>query len=157
MALVKCRTWFNQEKWLPAEQLVQRPSAYGLALHNAQVLVVQVESTHRYILPGGGIEKGEEIEDALAREFREETGLAVQVGEFLHFETDFFYYDPHDLAIHGFMFYYRCTPFSTELIKPEYTPDEGLVQPLWIPIESLTPDSFQVHGETILSLLDRIR
>jgi ADP-ribose pyrophosphatase YjhB (NUDIX family) len=34
--------------------------------------------------PGGGWQFGESIKEALVREFREETGLAVQVGRFLH-------------------------------------------------------------------------
>ena len=53
MALVKCRTFFNQEKWIPAESLVQRPSVYGLIIQKAQLLVVQVQHTQRYVLPGG--------------------------------------------------------------------------------------------------------
>ena len=34
--------------------------------------------------PGGGWQFGESIREALVREFREETGLDVQVGRFLH-------------------------------------------------------------------------
>jgi 8-oxo-dGTP diphosphatase len=33
--------------------------------------------------PGGGVEKGENIENALKREFLEETGLDIKVGKFL--------------------------------------------------------------------------
>ncbi|MBF9220993.1 NUDIX domain-containing protein [Hymenobacter ruricola] len=41
--------------------------------------------------PGGGWQFGESLKAALVREFREETGLTVQVGRFLHlheFSTD---------------------------------------------------------------------
>lgn len=33
--------------------------------------------------PGGGLDFGEPVEDALVREFKEETGLAIKVGKFM--------------------------------------------------------------------------
>ncbi|MCX5774261.1 MAG: NUDIX hydrolase [Fusobacteria bacterium] len=36
-----------------------------------------------WLLPGGGVDYGENINEALIREFSEETGLVVQVKEFL--------------------------------------------------------------------------
>lgn len=153
MPLVKCRTLFNQEKLVPADSMIQRPSVYGLIVHNRQLLVAKAQHTQRYVLPGGGIDKGESIEDALKREIREETGIEVQVGAFLHFQTDFFYYDPMELAIHGFMFYYHCIPLTTELITPDYPPDEGLEMPLWVDIASLQAESFQSHGDITMNLL----
>ncbi len=107
MTLVKCRTLFNETRFVPADSLIQRPSVYGIVLHERRVLVAQARSTRKYVLPGGGIEKGEPVEAALRREVWEETGVEVEVGEFLHFETDLFYYDPLDLALHGFLFFYR--------------------------------------------------
>ena len=61
----------------------------GLLLHEGALLL----AAHRGLLPhnapfwsppGGGWQFGESIRDCLCREFREETGLAVQVGRFLH-------------------------------------------------------------------------
>jgi 8-oxo-dGTP diphosphatase len=68
----------------------------GLLVRNGAVLL----AAHRGLLPGnapfwsppgGGWQFGESIREALVREFREETGLTVRVGRFLHlheFSTD---------------------------------------------------------------------
>jgi 8-oxo-dGTP pyrophosphatase MutT (NUDIX family) len=156
MTLVRCRTLFNAEKYVPSESLIQRPSVYGFVIHGGQLLVAQAQYTKRYVLPGGGINKGEDIFAALIREVKEETGIEVEVGEFLHFNTDFFYYDPLNLAIHGFLFYYRCKPLSTALKSPDYPPEEGLEMPLWVDVISLGADSFQTHGQMTMELLARV-
>lgn len=153
--LVKCRTLYNETKLIPAEKLIQRPSVYGIVLHEQQVLVAKSHHTQKYVLPGGGIEKGEATEAALKREMWEETGVEVEVGAFLDFTTDFFYYDPLDLALHGFLFFYRCTPITLALNPPEYPPEEDLEYPLWAEVDELNADSFQSHGEMTMRLIER--
>ena len=157
MALqVKCRTLFNAEKFVAAETLIQRPSVYGLIVHDKKLLVVRATYTQRYVLPGGGIEKGEAMDVALIREVHEETGIPVTVGEFLHFQTDFFYYDPLDLAFHGFLFFFRCEPLSTQIGATHFTPDEGLEEPVWVDIDALTEQAFQGHGALIMALAQKL-
>lgn len=68
----------------------------GLLVHEGTFLL----TAHRGLLPegkpfwsppGGGWQFGETLKDCLRREFREETGLAVTVGRFLHlheYQTD---------------------------------------------------------------------
>src|SRR5690606_16117926 len=155
VSLIELRTLYNQTKVVPVESLIQRPSVYGVIRHNGKLLVAEGAFTGRYVLPGGGIEKGEDVKAALIREVREETSIEVEVGEFLHFMTDLFYYDPLDLAMQGFMFFYACKPLTTELVTPDYPAIEGLVKPLWVDIDQLSAESFQAHGEIIMELLRR--
>jgi 8-oxo-dGTP pyrophosphatase MutT (NUDIX family) len=77
-------------------------------MRGATVLLLNTRSTGKYQLPGGGVETGERIEDALRREVREETGIEVEVERFLGFKEDFFYYDPWDEAYHSLLFSMRA-------------------------------------------------
>lgn len=57
--------------------------ARGLLFHGERVLLCRnVKHGYRY-LPGGHVEPGEAAATALAREFLEESGVAVRVGELL--------------------------------------------------------------------------
>jgi 8-oxo-dGTP diphosphatase len=65
---------------------------YGILLDSQQRLLVSDEFIRgAYItkLPGGGLEFGEGTRDCLKREFKEETGLDVTVGQHFY-TTDFF-------------------------------------------------------------------
>ncbi len=63
---------------------VRRIAAYGVARDAAgRVLLVRLsdrtDSPGTWLLPGGGVHQGEHPRDAVVREFREETGLDVEV------------------------------------------------------------------------------
>jgi ADP-ribose pyrophosphatase YjhB (NUDIX family) len=70
----------------------RRVGAYGLCVdESGRVLLVQLAGgRHRglWTLPGGGIDFGERPVEAVVREVREETGLAVRVGELLDVDTE---------------------------------------------------------------------
>jgi len=60
---------------------VQRVAAYGLAVRDSSVLLTRLagwDSPVLWTLPGGGIDVGEQPEDALHREIWEETGLRLR-------------------------------------------------------------------------------
>jgi len=63
---------------------IRRTGAYGI-LHDrsGRVLLARNSSASafpgRWTLPGGGVEQGEHPDDAVVREFAEETGLAVRI------------------------------------------------------------------------------
>lgn len=151
MPTVTCRTLYGETREVPAEKLTVRPSVYAVIVHDTRALLVRSTSTGKWMLPGGGIKRGETVEEALQRELQEEAGIAVSIGAFAHFEPDFFYYDPLDLAWQAYLFYYHCTPHSLELNGSHHEDEEG--DPAWVEISSLRPDDFLAHGATMLRLL----
>jgi 8-oxo-dGTP pyrophosphatase MutT (NUDIX family) len=56
------------------------PAVTGVVLDDqGRLLLIHRTDNDRWALPGGGIEIGESVSDALVREVREETGIDVEV------------------------------------------------------------------------------
>lgn len=65
-----------------------RVRALGLLIEDGKLLLIELDSPVSkqkiWTAPGGGVEFGESIKQALVREFREETGLLIKVKELVH-------------------------------------------------------------------------
>lgn len=93
-----------------------------MALFNVRVYGILFDEQHRLLvsdefirgnyftkLPGGGLEIGEGTRDCLKREFMEETGLDVTVGDHLY-TTDFFQISAFNNKDQIISIYYYVTP-----------------------------------------------
>lgn len=69
-----------------------RPTAFGLVLHEARMACVRVDRGDRsyFDLPGGAVDGEETEEQALVREFLEETGMSVRPVERIGEAAQFF-------------------------------------------------------------------
>lgn len=74
---IQCFDALGNEYFFAEHEFTPRMSVYGLYRRDNALLLVQDSQTKQWELPGGGKEMGEEDEEALAREFFEETGLRV--------------------------------------------------------------------------------
>ncbi len=85
---VLCHNVLGEEFLVPASKLQFRPSVYGLLIQNGKILLSP--QWDGYDFPGGGLKIEEDLEEALRREFWEETGLKVDVGKIIKASTSFY-------------------------------------------------------------------
>lgn len=110
----------------------------GICIEHEQVLLVchkgVINDKDVWLPPGGGIEEGETITEALIREFLEETGFGVEVGSFWY--KNEFIHPP----IHAIELYFSVQIKSGRLIKgtdPELKDDAQLIKDVrWIPLQN---------------------
>ena len=94
----------------------QRLAVYGIAKNNDDLLLCRASSQTEvegwWWLPGGGVDFGESPEQALIREFMEETGLAVTVGPLLGVFSDVRSRTRVEEDVHTVRVIYAITSFS---------------------------------------------
>ncbi len=78
------------------KSLVMKHNVYGIAIKDGKVLIVPQWHDDGFDFPGGHVELGEHHLDALRREFFEETGLNIEVGELICADTVFFKHPKRD-------------------------------------------------------------
>lgn len=67
---------------IDGEEYRDREAVYGL-LYNDSGQIGIIKTPRGYFLPGGGIEKSESHQICIQREFLEETGCGIEVGEYV--------------------------------------------------------------------------
>ncbi|MEX0967352.1 MAG: NUDIX domain-containing protein [Bacteroidia bacterium] len=138
---------------------------YGiLMLANKQILISheQIGSKKVTKFPGGGLEFGESTIQCLKREFLEEAGLAIEVGDHFY-TTDFFvqnHFEPAEQVIGVYYFVSLAESGQVQLRDGNRTNYKHLINELrqeWLPLSELIPDNFtfpadQVVAQRLLSL-----
>lgn len=120
-----------------AKKLVFRPSIYGILLEKNKVLLSK--QWDGYDFPGGGAELHETIDDALKREFWEETGFKIKPVRIIYVGSSFFYALYRKKYWNCQLFYFSVKKISGKLSKANFDQYEKKYADLaeWIDIKKL--------------------
>lgn len=113
-----------------------------------------------WILPGGVVEPGETMHEALVREMKEETGLDCRIGPMV-FVKELLYPDPGKPGAgechHSVSVGFHCKVTEGSLITgrdPELSEsDQMIIQARWLPIGSL--DEYELYPPFLKDLVIR--
>jgi len=104
----------------------------------------------KWVLPGGHIELGERMEDALRREVKEETNLDIRDIEFICFQ-EFIYDDRFWKPRHFIFFDYACRTDSTDVQLNDEAQEYvwvTLEEALKMPVEHYTEVTIREYMKT---------
>lgn len=143
---VRCSDLQSGSRLVPTQQLSFRIGVYAVIIERGKVLL-QRSYRHTYHLPGGSINKGEELTAGLLREVREETGYRVRPKKLLDIATTFFEPIPGH-PCHALSIYYSCLRQRGRQQRPVLDAIErAYVAGFdWVPLSQLSKIKFDGKG-----------
>lgn len=112
---VVCRDKFGREYQVLKEQLQLRIAVCGILKKNDSVLLITDPTTKKLELPGGATEKGETLEEALLREFYEETGVRIKIKRLLTYQESFYYMKNPDIPFQAVRLFFSVIPIDSAI------------------------------------------
>jgi 8-oxo-dGTP diphosphatase len=126
----------------PGRDHKPRPGAYGVVF-DAEGRLLVVEEFGRLYLPGGGLDPGETPEQALHREFAEETGFTVAIDRVLGEAREYVADETPGVAN---AFNKHCYLYAVRLTGGTGVPTIDSNKPNWVAVtEALVDLSNQAH------------
>ena len=108
---------------------------------------------------GGGVDPGESLVDAAARELFEETGLRcspADLGEPVHEETSPFSFAGRVIVQRNTFFLLRVPSHEVDTVGFNQLENDSIVEHRWWPLGDLRTTADSVYPRCLVELLDRV-
>ncbi|MBP1914235.1 ADP-ribose pyrophosphatase YjhB (NUDIX family) [Lederbergia galactosidilyticus] len=109
---------------------------YGILIKNGKLLVINKSGgpyKNRFDLPGGNLEDGEGLFQALRREFEEETGIDIEIKEQIGAVDFMLPWDWKDYtAVHHIAIFYLVNKIGGEISEPEQFDGQDSLGAVWV-------------------------
>ena len=125
---------------------------YGLLIRDNSLLVSDelIKGIHLVKIPGGGVEFGEGLHEALRREYQEELGIDIEIGAIVSV--------PEMCIVSAFSPTQQVVPIYYQISSQAPLPYPAQAEPLeltesqpfryrWIPLEQLKPELMTLESE----------
>ncbi|GAA0289024.1 ADP-ribose pyrophosphatase YjhB (NUDIX family) [Gracilibacillus halotolerans] len=118
---------------------------YGIYVEDGKLLVINKNAgpyRNRFDLPGGGLEEGETLSEAMKREFLEETGFQIEIEENIgikDFKLPWLwngYTDVHHIAV-----YYSVRKIGGAIKLPEQIEGQDSLGAVWVSESDISKDN----------------
>jgi len=139
---VVCHNRYGEKHEVDSSELFFRPSVYGVLVEGDKVLLSK--QWDGYDFPGGGIYIHETIDEALEREFWEETGLKVKRGNIVACESNFFTSDLSKKSANFILTYFLVNKIDGEISIDNIDTEESryIDMPEWIDLKDIDKIKF---------------
>lgn len=140
-------SFLGKIKEIDKSDLKWRISAYGILIKNSKILLCENQINQIFSLPGGAVELGESVSEALIRELLEETGMRVDIVKFFGYKERFFYFDPTKDTSQSLQLF-----FEVKSIESTVPRSDDIEKPIWLDVDKILSSQkliLQPHFEII--------
>lgn len=146
MVKVYGETQDGKKVWVEVEKPILRVGVYGILLKGKALLLIKTYMP-LWEFPGGAVESGETLIQALKREFKEETKIDIKVKKFI-LERESFYLSPTGKIFHSFQNFF--------LVEPVYKKSNPRAKVHWIPLNKLSEKNMKKSAyDALVSFLKK--
>lgn len=148
-----CKDVFGNQYTVPVDELNIRVGVYAVIIEDNKILLTR--QWDGYSLIGGGVEKGETIEESIVREVKEEAGLTITPDRIIHQATTFFKRNAESPANQSIQLYFTHSQLHGQINNDNITDSEKTYTngtPEWVDLDKIDDINFR-HSVDLKTIL----